>query len=239
MIVKKILKRIGIGLMALLLVLFIALNIYSSTSYTALDEMYDALSDIESDDVTFYEDKDELRYTVSNPKKNIVFIPGGLVTPDSYSYLAYSLALEGYNVTIAKAPYNLAILNQWIGKEFLSDDLENVVIGHSLGGVTASMVFSGNDKVSTMMFLGSYPIKDMSDKKVLFIAAEHDLGMDPEAFDDSMKFVNDESVIIDIDGGNHAQFGWYGPQKGDGDAEMSTLAQQNLVIGYIVDYLEK
>lgn len=236
---KKITKKILVGVGVLALVLFIALNIYASTSYTALDDMFDALSDIESDDVTFYEDRDELRFTVDSPKKNIIFIPGGLVEPNSYQFLAYSLALEGYNVTIAKAPYNLAILNQSIGKEFLSDDLDNVVIGHSLGGVTASMVFSGNDNVSTMMLLGSYPIRDVSDKDTLFLAAEHDIAMDPEAFNDSLKFTNDNNQIIDMDGANHAQFGWYGPQKGDGTAEIDTLTQQNQVVQYIITFLEE
>ncbi len=234
---KKIIRRIVISVVVLVLLLVLTLSVFASTSYTALDEMYDALSIIENEEVTFYEDRDELRYTVTNPKKNIIIVPGGLVTPDSYGYLAYSLALEGFNVTIAKAPFNLAILNQWIGKEFLSDELDNVVIGHSLGGVTASMVFSGSNQVSVMMFLGSYPIKDVSDKDTLFLAAEHDLGMDPEAFNDSMKYVNDNNTVINIDGGNHAQFGWYGPQKGDGEAEMETITQQNLVVGYIIDYL--
>lgn len=236
---KKIIKWFLVGFTSLILILFIAVNIYASTSYMALDEMYDALADVESDVVTFYEDKDELRYTVDSPLKNIIFIPGGLVSANSYEYLAYSLALEGYNVTIAKAPYNLAILNPWIGKEFLSDDLDNVVIGHSLGGVTASMVFSGIDTVSTMILLGSYPIQDISDKDTLYISAEYDLGMDPEAFTDSFQFVNDNKTIIDISGGNHAQFGWYGPQKGDGEASIDTLTQQNLVVSYIVSYLNE
>ena len=235
---KKIIKRIGLGLFATVLLLIAALAIYSSNPYTALDEMDDAIELIESDSVTFYEDRDEIRYSVSNPKMNIVFIPGGLVTPDSYKYLAYSLSLEGYDVVIAKAPFDLAILNPWIGKEFLSDTIENVVIGHSLGGVTASMVFSGNDNVSRVVFLGSYPIKDLSDKQTLMISAEHDLGMDPEAFDDSLKYVNNENSIIEIIGGNHAQFGWYGPQKGDGEAEIDTIIQQDLVVSYIIDFIK-
>lgn len=236
---KKIIKRIIIGFVVLVLVLFVVLSIYASNPYTALDAMNDEIESIENDIVTTYEDNDEISYTVTNPLKNIIFIPGGLVTPDSYNYLAYSIALEGYNVTIAKAPYNLAILNQWIGKEFLSDTLDNVIIGHSLGGVTASMVFSGNDKVDKVILLGSYPIKDLTDKETLLITAEHDLGLDPEAFNDSLKYVNDNNTIIDIEGGNHAQFGWYGPQKGDGEAEMDTITQQNLVVDYIVDFLIK
>lgn len=235
---KKLFKWMGIGLLSVLLLLIIGLGIYSSTSYTALDEMFEAIDAIEDDGVTFYEDRDEIRYSVENPIMNIVFIPGGLVTPDSYEYLAYNLALNGYDVVIAKAIFNLAILNPWIGKEFLSETLDNVIIGHSLGGVTASNVFSGNDLVSTVILLGSYPINDLTDKDVLFIEAEYDLGMDPEAFNASMVHVNNNAIIESIDGGNHAQFGWYGPQKGDGEAELDTITQQDIVVDIIIDYLK-
>jgi hypothetical protein len=234
---KKILKNILIGIIAIIVILFIALVIYSRNSYTALDAMDDAIDLVDDSEVTFYEDKDEIRYSVENPIKNIIFIPGGLVTPDSYKYLAISLAIEGYEVVIAKAPFNLAILNPFIGKEFLSDEVDNVIIGHSLGGITASSVFSGNDNVDVMIFLGSYPIKDVYEMDVLYVNAEFDLGMDPEALGDSYKHAHD-SLNMFIEGGNHAQYGWYGPQKGDGIAEISTLTQQNIVVSYILGFIQ-
>ena len=160
---KKLLRRIIIGIVAFIVILFFALFIYSRNPYTALEEMDDAIALVDDSNITYYEDRDEIRYSVDNPIKNIIFIPGGLVTPDSYKYLAISLAAEGYEVVIAKAPFNLAILNPFIGKEFLSNTIDNVIIGHSLGGVTASSVFSGNDSVEAMIFLGSYPIKDVKD----------------------------------------------------------------------------
>ncbi len=233
---NKILKRILIGISTVILVLFITLAIYSRNPYTALEEMDDAIVLLDNSTVTYYEDRDEIRYSVDNPLKNIVFIPGGLVTPDSYKYLAVSLAIEGYEVVIAKAPFNLAILNPFIGKKFLSDDLDNVIIGHSLGGVTASSVFSGNDTVDMMVFLGSYPIKDVSDMDTLFITAEFDLGMDPEALEDSYQFTSNTTIMNIVDG-NHAQFGWYGPQKGDGTAKIDTITQQNIVVNYILGFI--
>ena len=234
---KKLLRRILIGIIAIIVILFIALFIYSRNPYTALEEMDDAIALVDDSNITYYEDRDEIRYSVDNPIKNIIFIPGGLVTPDSYKYLAISLAAEGYEVVIAKAPFNLAILNPSIGKEFLSDTIDNVIIGHSLGGVTASSVFSGNDSVEAMIFLGSYPIKDVKDMDVLYLNAEFDLGMDQEALEGSYKFTSD-SLNISIEGGNHAQYGWYGPQKGDGTAEIDTITQQDLVVDLIVDFIQ-
>jgi hypothetical protein len=235
---KRILIRSLLGIVLIFIVLLFGLSIYASTAYTALEEMTDQIELLDTDSVEIYEDYNEISYTVENPKKNIIFIPGGLVTPDSYSYLAISLALEGYNVTIVKSVFYLAILSPNRAVQFIDSELDNVIIGHSLGGVVASMVASKEEAISSVILLGSYPIRDISSKDTLFIEAEFDLGMDPEAFDESLQYVNDQNTIISIDGGNHAQFGWYGPQKGDGEAIISTIVQQDLVIQYILDFIE-
>ena len=232
----KILKRTIISILLLFILLIIALVIYSRGSYQPLDEMEDSISSLDLTNVEIYEDMDEVRYTVPNPIKQIVFIPGGLVEPQSYNYLAASLAAEGYNVTIAKLLFNLAILTPNYAKRFLSEDLDNVVIGHSLGGVVGSLLASGNSLVDEVVLLGSYPIKDLTDKKVMIITAEFDLGMDEESFNKSLKYLSDET-IYNIEDGNHAQFGWYGPQKGDGDALIDTLTQQNIVVTKILEFI--
>ena len=35
---------------------------------------------------------------------------------------------------------------------------------------------------------------------------------------------------VAIEGGNHAQFGWYGPQRGDNPASISREAQQEQIV---------
>lgn len=233
----KYLKRILAVFGVVVILLVIALGIYSSNSYEPLNEMNIQLELIEDGSIERYSDRDEIRYTVDNPLKHILFIPGGLVEPESYEFLAYNLALNGYNVTIFKPFFNLAILTPGYANRFLDDDLENVLIGHSLGGVVGSILSSGNDSINTVILMGSYPIRDLTDKFVLFISAEHDEGMDSNKFEDSLKYTNDDAKFINIEGGNHAQFGWYGPQKGDGDATITTKAQQLIVIDAIVVFL--
>ncbi len=233
---KKV-KKILLVFVSAFIILLIVLSIYAANPYTALDEMDDAIALLDTSSIQINDDFDEITYTVDNPIKQIVFMPGGKVKPDSYSYLAINLALEGYNVTIFKPLYNLAILTPNYAKRFLSEDLDNIVIGHSLGGVVGSMVASGNDLVSEVILMGSYPIKDLTDKDVLLISAEYDIAMDQEKFDESLQYLNEDKLIIDIEGGNHAQFGWYGPQKGDGEATIDTQSQQDLVIDLILDFL--
>jgi hypothetical protein len=41
-----------------------------------------------------------------------------------------------------------------------------------------------------------------------------------------------------IEGGNHSQFGWYGPQKGDNAASIAPEAQQDAVVAASVALLK-
>jgi hypothetical protein len=48
----------------------------------------------------------------------------------------------------------------------------------------------------------------------------------------------DDAVYTTITGGNHAGFGWYGTQNGDGQAEISKASQQEQIADATVDFLE-
>lgn len=236
---KKWFKRIVIGLLSLFILLLVGLFIYSQFSYDSLEAMDEQIDLIDDTSVDRDENFWSIKYSVDNPKKNIVFVPGGLVDPDAYSYIALSLATEGYNVSIIKPLFNLAILTPNQGTRYIDESLDNVIIGHSLGGVVSSMIASKSDSISQVVLMGSYAIKDITDKEVMLISAEFDLGMDLETFDENLKYVNDDYIGHYIEGGNHAQFGWYGEQRGDGDATISTLVQQDLVIDYILDFIDE
>lgn len=234
---QKIIIRALLSIVIIFGLMIIGLAIYSSGSYIHLSDMDTAIESLNLDQVTITENSQSIQYIVDNPKMNVIFIPGGLVEPESYKYLASSIALNGYNVTIVKVVFNLAILTPKSSLKYINPDLVNVLIGHSLGGVVASMAASGNESVSKVIMLGSYPIKDLSDKDTLLITAEHDEGMDIDKFNDSLQYLNEQNVIFNIEGGNHAQFGWYGPQKGDGTADITTLSQQNIVANQILSFL--
>jgi pimeloyl-ACP methyl ester carboxylesterase len=57
--------------------------------------------------------------------------------------------------------------------------------------------------------------------------------------DDSLKLLPPSTVRVEIPGGNHAQFGWYGEQAGDNAATINREAQQNLTVTATVQLLEK
>ena len=165
-----------------------------------------------------------------------MFIPGGKVVPGSYQYLANELAGSGYKVTIVKPLLNLAILQPNQASKFLEEDKTNVVVGHSLGGVVASMITAKND-VDYLIMMGAYNINPITDAQTLVITAEYDIQLDLDAYEENVATI-DHLTEYEIMGGNHAYFGFYGEQRGDGTATITTIEQQDEIVTVILDFLE-
>lgn len=234
----KILKLTLIVIVSLGVLAVLGLFIYTRDSYGPLEAMTEEINTLNLDGIEIIDDFDQISYFVDQPKKNIVMVPGGKVKPESYQYLAVKLALSGYDVTIVKTVFNLAIITPNYGARFLKDGIENVVIGHSLGGTVASMFSQNDDRVSDIIFLASYPISDVSDKNVLIITGEFDTVLDINDVNKSVSLLPDNVVMYEIAGGNHGQFGWYGPQSGDGDATIDTKTQQDIIITQVIDFID-
>ena len=90
-----------------------------------------------------------------------------------------------------------------------------------------------------LVFLASYSAKstDLSSLpiRVLSIYGSND-GVLSSEFANSMVRVPSGSNLVEIPGGNHAQFGNYGPQKGDGTASISREAQQERTSELILEF---
>lgn len=52
--------------------------------------------------------------------------------------------------------------------------------------------------------------------------------------EEAKQYLPDDNVSYVIDGGNHAQFGNYGEQAGDGKAAVSAEEQQRIAVDYIL-----
>lgn len=234
---KKLVKIISLTLVSLILLLIVGLAIYSSTAYKALDEMYTQIDLISDDNIVMDEKLDHIKLEIENPIANIVFIPGGLVVPEAYLYLAYNLALEGYNVTISKPLFHLAILTPNYTNKFIDKSLENIYIGHSLGGLIASGVSSSNDSISKLILLASYPNK-INSTHSLSITASNDGVINHELYDMNTPLYLQNYETFIIDGGNHAGFGWYGAQKGDLNPTITIKQQQDITIQQIIEFIK-
>lgn len=235
--IKKILLITLVTMTIIFSVIVIGLTVVSFNAYKPLDEMYDAIETLDIASVEMNEYYDSYKLKVTNPKGQIVIIPGGLVYTESYLYLAYNLALNGYNVTLSKALFHLAILTPNYASRFLSSTLPNIIIGHSLGGTVGGLITSKYpDKVDHLILLASYTTTKIDKASTLLIQASNDEVINKDKFDDSL--VNYSNYqMSEINGGNHAGFGWYGKQKGDGTATITTIDQQNQIIDIIILYL--
>lgn len=172
---------------------------------------------------------------------SIVFYPGGLVKPASYSPLARALAEQGHRVYIVKMPFNLAIFGQNKADTFLEHHPNEsfVIGGHSLGGAFASRYAAEHpDKLKGIFYLASYADEGGSirttDLSALQITGSADGVMNTEVWEKSKSHLPAETTFVSIDGGNHGQFGSYGMQKGD-NAPAITEEEQ---LGQIVQALD-
>lgn len=177
----------------------------------------------------------------------IIFYPGALVDSASYSIWAKQVAAAGYDVYLLKVPLDLAVLAGDRPTDIIKTHSSQrfIVGGHSLGGVMAARFTAKNSKqVEGLLLLASYPDKkgnlESSKLSVLSLTASNDKVLDWENYDDARQYLPESTTTYEeIEGGNHAGFGSYGAQKGDGKRTISNDEQQTEVAESIVEWLEK
>lgn len=171
-------------------------------------------------------------------KGDIVYHQGAFVDAKAYLPLAEKLALVGFNVYILDSWFDLPILSVNQAKNVIKQEsIERpILMGHSLGGVVASMV-AENISNKGLILLASYPSQNTDISKeeirVLSFVASKDLIMDHENWTQAKSRLPEESLYINLNGGNHSQFGQYGHQKGDGVATITMDEQMDLIVNEI------
>ena len=171
-----------------------------------------------------------------------IFYPGGLVDPAAYAPLMKQLSEQGIMTVIVPMPLDLAVFGVNKANDVIAayPDIKHWIIGgHSLGGSMAAEYVKGNPSaVQGLTFLASYPADSTNLSalpiKVTSIYGTND-GVARNVFNDSLTRLPAGTPLVIIDGGNHAQFGNYGPQSGDGVATISREDQQQQTVQAIVE----
>jgi hypothetical protein len=78
-------------------------------------------------------------------------------------------------------------------------------------------------------------LRDVENLEVLTIYGTQD--SEVEKIRASRERLPQNTAYYEIEGANHAQFGWYGRQAGDGTADISREAQQELIFEYMERFL--
>lgn len=179
-----------------------------------------------------------------NPIAGFVFYPGGLVDPAAYAPLMKRVSDGGVLAVIVPMPLDLAVLGIGRADKIIAayPDVEHWAIGgHSLGGAMAcEYVAAHPEAFDGLVLLASYPAEstDLSatDMQTVLIYGTED-GVSSDVFEESLARLPADTALVEIAGGNHAQFGDYGPQKGDGTASVSREQQQRLTAEAILELL--
>ena len=159
----------------------------------------------------------------------LVFIPGAKVDPYAYLYKLSGIVEKGVTVVITKPTLNLALFDQRPLASFTADApgvTRWFVGGHSLGGVRACMLAAATAKpgVAGLVLFGSYCANDLSHTElaVLSIGGERDGLSAPAKIAAAKDMLPSSATFVEIPGSNHARFGDYGEQPGDGIATISS-----------------
>lgn len=222
-------KRIKLWswLIAVVLVLAVAAagaNVWVESLYPAQEAAQAALAPYRN--VTVQITDDAIAFIPSEARAGFIFYPGGLVPSEAYAPLLRALAEEGVLCVVPKMPLRLAVLdmNAADGIAAQYPDITRWAIGgHSLGGaMAASYAAAHGEDFAALVLLAAYSTAEVpAHIAAVSIYGDADQVMNHEKYAQYRDNLPEGAVEIIIPGGNHAQFGDYGVQKGDGWATIS------------------
>lgn len=228
----------SVGVVVVTAVLLVSVGFYAWTriaSYPAFPEATALAEQTMSEQGWYVFEPD------GTPRAGLIFYPGGLVDPAAYAPLMRRLSDGGLLVVIVPMPLDLAVFGQGRAEKVVEayPDIETWVIGgHSLGGaMAAEYMKTGPEEIDGIVFLASYSAEstDLSALPVAVVSIYgSEDGVAGDVFEESLARLPEGTSLVEIEGGNHAQFGDYGPQKGDGVATVSRDEQQRLTVEAIL-----
>lgn len=237
--------RILMWVLGLLAAFVLGFVVWGSTPAKPMPE---ALTALQSDSMVTVETGKWLVFypQASKPTTGFIFYPGGHVDYRAYAPAAHQIAAQGSLVVIVHMPLNLAVFNPGAAADVIAayPKIQHWAVGgHSLGGsMAANYVFTHPGESEGLVLWASYPAasNDLSQSgiRVLSISGTLDGLSSPKKIAASVPLLPAETIWVVIEGGNHAQFGWYGAQSGDNLATISREKQQAQIVQATVDFLK-
>ncbi len=242
---RKIILRVALIIVLIIAIASVGFVVWASNPAQPMQE---AIAALESDTDVSVNSENWIVFTPINaePTTGIIFYPGGLVDARAYAPTMHEIAQRGdYLAVIVPMPLNLAVFGIGRASEVIAayPSIEHwVIAGHSLGGaMAANFVRSNPDAVDGISLWASYPASsdDLSllDVIVYSVYGTNDGLASVEDVENGRALLPENASYIAIEGGNHAQFGWYGDQNGDNPATITRETQQLQLIDSMLDLL--
>lgn len=169
----------------------------------------------------------------------IIFYPGAKVEYTAYLPLLTDLASQGVDCYLVEMPFNLAFLGSNSADEIISNSNYShyYMAGHSLGGAMAgNYVNQTSNNITGLIYLSAHIEKEIK-TPVLSIRGTNDGIINLESYQKAKPMMDNLTEVL-INGGNHAQFGNYGHQSGDGNATISAESQQKQTEDAIMKFID-
>lgn len=213
-------------LMAVIAVMITGFLIYASDIYPA-DAVARALIPIEQ--------KDDAVFVLEGNDTGIIFYPGAKVEYTAYLPLLKQIQQRtGATVFLQRMPLSMAIFSVNAAESIMENHPEIdrwIMAGHSMGGAMSS-AFAADHASETqgLLLFGAYNYGGYDQDKTLTVYGSLNTSVAEQ--------VNTSTNVVVIDGGNHANFGNYGDQKGDAKATITHEEQQQQAVDAVVHFLE-
>ncbi len=220
---------------AVFVVLFVAA---AATGFQAYAADYYAAREYELSNGAAEETEHYIVYGDTESTCGFIFYPGAKVEESAYAPICDELAEAGVCCVVVKMPYHLAILDRDAAAQVMQElpDIEQWYIGgHSLGGAMAAGYAAEHESAfAGLILLAAYPTKALEELPVLSLYGSEDTVLNREKYEESISLAKHLTEHV-IEGGNHAGFGNYGAQKGDGEAVISDEEQWQETVDYILN----
>ena len=229
--------------------------IWSVLAYRATPEAHASLASTPTVDVSTHDG-----YWRFQPQQRasvgLLFFPGALVDPTAYAPLVRAVAERGYMAVLVQVPRRGAFGGAESAElvqrytRAVRDTAEGggstrwVLAGHSRGGVISSNVARAQSPwIAGLVLIGTSHPRDFSlahlQIPVTQIFGTRDTIADVDKVMAARRNLPASVETVEIDGGNHSQFGAYGFQPGDWPATISREEQRRRTVEAVVAMLAR
>jgi predicted esterase len=239
-------KRIGLLSLVLLVALLGFLGIRWATF--ARPPLPEAIAALESDDLVAVTARPWLTFSPVSvtPETGFVFYPGGRIDPRGYAPLMKAIASDGVLVVVPEMPINMAPFRPNVADEIVAAHPEIrrwVIGGHSVGGTMAAQYSNAHrDAIAGLAIWASYPADnaDLADVgiPVALIYGSHDPRVNRDSVAERRHLLPADTRYVQIEGGDHHQFGSYEIKPQEHHATLDRAAQQDQIVEHTLALIE-